>query len=829
MRTVFRPLDFLCRLATVLSVVLAFGGGGGVPGTGMAEAQTQTRTVRAVDVSFWSGMITPSEVACWRSSGIEHVVPGTQVFDITRQQLQTAVAGGMTVDAYVVLYWDQSIPAQVETALATVAGFPIGRLWLDIEVHPGGRSVAQLEALIQQGLDACGDTTCGIYTGKWWWDAYMRGSTRFSHVPVWYAYYDQIASLDTWSYQAFGGWPFATGKQYGYGQSCGVTVDFNVMRLEPPVVGTPPTTPTGLMPPSGSTFSSGSVTMSVDADPEATRYEFGIEYWDGSAWQTYYTYEAGQNRATFWPAFADTRYRFHVRAGNTWGFSDWSAWSSFDFGVVGAVPAAPTPIAPADGAVITTSSVALQVEPVASASRYEFEIAYWDGASWLDYYTYFATTSQQRFWPAFANTAYRWRARAENGYGSSAWSSWSGFDFGNVPRLPAVPEALSPEDGAAIASGSVRLTVSPVATATAYDFQIEYSDGGSFRTYYTYRSPTSAQTFWPYYADSGYRWRSRAINGVGASDWSAWSHFDFGNVSRLPAAPVPIAPEEGAVITTSSVTLAVEPMEGVTGYELEIWYALDSEWRYYYTYVSTTGSQRFWPVYHDTYYLWRARAENGLGFGEWSEPSTFGFGDVGAIPSDGDWAYPVGDPTDGGGWYVSLGLGESWYSSLLGRWFRGHLGEDWFRASGSSLGQPVYAAAAGEVVTVRQNCGNYVDVVILRHDVPGEAEPVYSFYGHIEADGYVSVGDLVEKRQQIGVIGDPVDFNPHVHFEIKNETALVNAPFSGCSDLAKGIYISAGYSGLANDYDGGAFYDPTDSVTGNRYYPPGRFIEEHAR
>lgn len=234
------------------------------------------------------------------------------------------------------------------------------------------------------------------------------------------------------------------------------------------------------------------------------------------------------------------------------------------------------------------------------------------------------------------------------------------------------------------------------------------------------------------------------------------------------------------------------------------------------------------PVYDDTFYSWRVRAENSLGWGAWSHEATFVFGNVDLPPSDDDgtWAFPVGAAESGSGWFVSLGLGESWYSNFLGRWFRGHLGEDWFRSGGGTLGQPVFAAADGEVVTVLQNCGNYVDVVILRHDVDGIDEPVYTFYGHIESDGYVSEGDRVTKRQQIGVIGDPVDFNPHLHFEIKNETALVNPPFSGCSNVSQGLYISAGYSGLANDDDGGSFYDPSDSVIGNRYYHPSSFLEE---
>lgn len=792
-------------------------------------AAVAQESVFAVDVSHWSGTITASEVACWKANGVEHVVPGTQVENITRQQLQAALDGGMSVDAYVVLYWDGDIDAQVRAALEMVRGFPIRRLWLDVEVYPAGRSVAQLESLVQEGLDACGGMDCGIYTAQWWWDAYMRGSTRFSHVPLWYAFYDNVPRLGTWSYQAFGGWPEPSGKQYTTGSLCGVTIDYNVMRVDTPPDGEPPPTPTGLVPTSGSVFTSGSVTMSVQSPTSADSYEFHLQYWDGAAWQEYYTYQPKTSSQTFWPAFTDTRYRFQVRARNAFGWSGWSSWSSFDFGQVGTVPSAPTPLSPADGAVITTSSVTLSVEPVSGASSYEFEIWYWGGTEWQYYYTYRPTGAQQTFWPAFDDTAYQWRARAENGFGWSDWSQWTGFDFGNVPRLPPAPQPSSPEDGATFASGSVTLAVEAVSGATGYDFEIGYWDGASWQYYYTYSPSSPSQTFWPAYGDTAYRWRARAENGFGTGDWSEWSHFDFGNVGRVPPAPTGLSPDDNAPITTSSVTLRADAVSGADRYEFEIYYWDGVEWSYYFAYQPSTNAQTFWPVYDDTFYLWRVRAENSYGWGAWSEDATFAFGNVDLPPDgggDGTWAFPVGSAESGSGWFVSLGLGESWYSNFLGRWFRGHLGEDWFRSGGGTLGQPVYAAADGDVVTVLQNCGNYVDVVILKHDVGDIGEPVYTFYGHIESDGYVSEGDRVTKRQQIGVIGDPVDFNPHLHFEIKNETALINPPFSGCSNLTHGVYISAGYSGLANDYDGGSFYDPSDSTIGNRYYHPTRFVGE---
>jgi hypothetical protein len=185
------------------------------------------------------------------------------------------------------------------------------------------------------------------------------------------------------------------------------------------------------------------------------------------------------------------------------------------------------------------------------------------------------------------------------------------------------------------------------------------------------------------------------------------------------------------------------------------------------------------------------------------------------------WAFPVGEPSSGAGWYMTNGLGASFTD-----WYSGHLGEDWAIA-GDSAGQPVFAASAGRVITVRPNCGNYLDVVVIEHQVEGMTEPIYSFYGHIEADGFVKEGDWVDGRQQIGIVGDPrPSFEPHLHFEIKNRTALLNPPFSPCTDMSRGWYISAGYSRIRNDYNNSKdYYDPSDSVQGNRYYHPRRFIE----
>jgi murein DD-endopeptidase MepM/ murein hydrolase activator NlpD len=201
------------------------------------------------------------------------------------------------------------------------------------------------------------------------------------------------------------------------------------------------------------------------------------------------------------------------------------------------------------------------------------------------------------------------------------------------------------------------------------------------------------------------------------------------------------------------------------------------------------------------------------------------FGKSAPSPWTSRWAFPVGDLYSGAGWLVTNPLGNSWQDSS-GKWYRGHLGEDWARSGGGSLGEPVYAVAAGDVIIVRPNCGNYNDIVVIKHFVRDMDEPMYSFYGHMDAEGWVRQGDTVKKRQQIGVLDDPVDFSPHLHFEIKNHTALIHGPFSSCTDISRGWYISAGYSGRSGDYSGGEYYDPSqDGIIGNRYYHPTRFIQ----
>lgn len=426
--------------------------------------------VFAVDVSHWSETVAATEVDCWWDRGIRHVIAGTQDRRIARQQLDRAIQGGMTVDAYVYLHWDQDVTTQVEEALATVEDRPIGRLWLDVEESAGGYSAAALEAMIQEGLDACGQTACGIYTGAWWWNRYLPGSTAFADRDLWYALYDGEPSMDTWTRDRFGGWTTPFGKQWNDTYECGVNVDQNTMiadhaptvvvdRTPPPDDGQPPPAPSGLYPDGLTIPADQRVRPMCDSILGATRYQIAVEHEGSSGWLSYYTWSVSESAIGFWPILDDRVYRFRVRAENAHGFGPWSGWAYFGYG--DATPPAPMPqepppeepppvepppeepppetpedpagaptgVAPEDGTYVTSNSVTLESTVVDGAEGYVFEIEYDSAGTYRHYFTYDADRNRRTFWPVVHGVTYRWRVKARTADGETPFSAYRTFDF----------------------------------------------------------------------------------------------------------------------------------------------------------------------------------------------------------------------------------------------------------------------------------------------------------------------------------------------------------------------------------------------------------------
>jgi hypothetical protein len=466
--------------------------GGGLEGQGVAapvDGNSQAGEVLAIDVSHWSGPISDQDVDCWWDAGYRHLIAGTQREHITRQQLAMATERGMTVDVYHYVYWDTDITQQVEYAIETARGFPIGRLWIDLEENTGGLSQSEVERIVDDALVACGDVECGIYTGAGFWRGFMFDTDRYKDFPLWHAWWDNVPSLSTWDTQAFGGWDFPEAKQFeGDITFCGLITDQNIMYVpQSPTVfvedrdpaGDPsviPDTPTGLWPGDDVIVYPGQIRPMSRTVPGADRYELHVESWNGSSWSNYFTWTRDESSVRIGLAFENRAYRFRVRAHNAAGWSSWSTWSRFGYvtdatdhlGVEFADPSGPATNPP-------DSSSPAEPDPIAE--------------------------------PEPADPS-----------GPSTNPPDSSNDGGEPTNAPA---NLSPADED-ITSSSVTLRCDEYEGASAYAFEIEYEISGGFTSYFTYTSTQPLKTFWPASRNGiEYRFRVRADD----SDWSAWSHF----------------------------------------------------------------------------------------------------------------------------------------------------------------------------------------------------------------------------------------------------------------------------------------------------------------
>ncbi len=518
--------DTMNKLAKlgIVAVGLLLAGCGGTPGQSTAyerlvpvpvqDGDPANGAVFATDVSFWETPLSQAEMDCFWESGVRHVIVGTQEEDITREQLAMAVSRGMTVDAYVYLYWDTSMTAQVKEAFKRVAGFPIGRMWLDIEQDPGSLGAGAVDSRIQEAVTACraqGGVECGIYTGKGFWQTYAGDTTAFTDVPLWWAHYDNKTSLSTWQDDAFGGWTDPVAKQWATKPLCGIGgTDWDSMKVDaqptvtvdrntPPDTGTVPPAPTGLWPDNGQQLTDDYAKVMSSLIPRATLYDLAVERYTGSSWITYFTWKNPNAFVKFYPGVKNSLYRFRVRAHNAHGIGAWSHWAVFEFGdYTGTWPSTTPPPPPpsSDAGAPPPSSDAGAPPPSTDA-----------GAP--------PPSSDAGAPPPPSSDA-----------GAPPQPS---SDAGDPPPPPpaGVPGGLSPDGDQQITTSSVTLSCSAVTGATSYQFAIEFQGSSGYSPYYTYTGSSPSRSFYPQITGTGYRFRVRAEVNGSYGDWSSYATFQY--------------------------------------------------------------------------------------------------------------------------------------------------------------------------------------------------------------------------------------------------------------------------------------------------------------
>jgi murein DD-endopeptidase MepM/ murein hydrolase activator NlpD len=113
-------------------------------------------------------------------------------------------------------------------------------------------------------------------------------------------------------------------------------------------------------------------------------------------------------------------------------------------------------------------------------------------------------------------------------------------------------------------------------------------------------------------------------------------------------------------------------------------------------------------------------------------------------------------------WPLDAGIVSSEYGE---RWGKMHKGLD----IAADVGEPVYAAAAGEVIYASNGMRGYGNAVIVRHD-----DRATSLYAH-NSELKVKAGQKVTQGELIALLGNTGhSTGPHVHFEIRSGDAPVN-------------------------------------------------------
>lgn len=172
----------------------------------------------AVDVSNYTGPLDQPALAAWRQLGITSVIvqaiapPAGFPPGVTQQQIEACTEAGLAVEAYVYLW--TADPAGITRQLDLLRGMGVDRVWLDCEDTTAATPKARIAAIRSglQQIEARGFEV-GIYTGRWWWTAYVANTDEFAHYPLWASIYDGIPDRAV-GFVPFGGWTSVAIKQY---------------------------------------------------------------------------------------------------------------------------------------------------------------------------------------------------------------------------------------------------------------------------------------------------------------------------------------------------------------------------------------------------------------------------------------------------------------------------------------------------------------------------------------------------------------------------------------------------------------------------------------
>jgi transposase-like protein len=296
-----------------------------------------------------------------------------------------------------------------------------------------------------------------------------------------------------------------------------------------------------------------------------------------------------------------------------------------------AVPAAPTPQNPLDGAVLQPANLSLSWTTPAGAVSYHVQVS--ESGDFASFAVNDSGIAQGYWSVALKNaTIYHWRVRAKNADGVSAWSGASVFT--TAPAVPAAVALSSPANSAVDVAVKPTLIWRKTSNADSYALQVsskaDFSAivaSANLLTDTTYAIATALDNATAYY------WRVQARNQGGAGPYSAaWG---FTTLPAIPAVPALIAPADNAAGQGLPVAFSWHKAERAAGYGLQISAVSDFKTLVLDTVFTKAGDTTLAYAKLDwaTSYYWRVRSTNAGGNSAYSAARAFTTLEKPAVPA----------------------------------------------------------------------------------------------------------------------------------------------------------------------------------------------------
>jgi len=269
-----------------------------------------------------------------------------------------------------------------------------------------------------------------------------------------------------------------------------------------------------------------------DLSTNETAFEVMRQRKAGPNWNRSTTLRVEANTTALVDRPGNGEYRYRVRAVNGAGASEFTPWAVMQ--VVGMAPAAPSQVSAAD--LGNGSEIRITwADNSADETGFEIQRETQSGSQWKDAETLTASANQTSYTDLVSVGTYRYRVRAVNSAGASAYSPWATVTVAEVtPAAPTNVQAADQGNG-----WHLRVTwTDNSSNESGFQIERQKQEGGVWGRTFTIWVQANVSAYMDTVGAGTYRYRVRAMNAYGASPFTPWTTATVASASpTAPAAP----------------------------------------------------------------------------------------------------------------------------------------------------------------------------------------------------------------------------------------------------------------------------------------------------